>query len=482
MEQALPKRDILDRALRTSWIAAFALAATLVPGRPGDSASILAGQLIAFLHFIFLRKIVKLFTEGRVAAVRGAGSRGDARLLLAIAAKALLVYGGLAALIAWGRVHYVPLCAGFTLPFLVLFLKSIMLALGTGPASLTTRRANETARSLGNAAKPAVLVLLLGAMALLWSSAIPDSAIAKDAPHGSSAAAPAPGGHAEGTPAAGAQHAEGAHAEGAHAEEGHTELPNWLVILHDFYPGNSIVNWLEKNQVIVFAWIAGILFLLVSWLAMRKPKMVPGPFQNAVEWMVESMEDVCGGLLGGHIEKHFPLIGALFFYILTINLLGIIPGMKSATSSLDLTLALALITFLYVQFWGIRNLGIVGYLDHLAGSPRDAIGWAMLPVMLPVHILGELAKPVSLSCRLFGNIFGEDTLIVVFVGATALLIKASLVALAVPPMAGITALFMMLQTLTSIVQALIFSLLATVYLYMMLPHEAHAHEEAQPAH
>jgi len=194
------------------------------------------------------------------------------------------------------------------------------------------------------------------------------------------------------------------------------------------------------------------------------------------------MYEVCEGLLGPQIGTHFPLIGALFFYILTINMLGIIPGMKSATSSLDLTLALALITFLYVQFWGIRNLGIVGYLDHLAGSPRDAIGWMMLPVMLPVHILGELAKPVSLSCRLFGNIFGEDTLIVVFVSATALLLKASLSLLAVPPMAGITALFMMLQTLTSIVQALIFSLLATVYLYMMLPHEEHAHEEAHSTH
>jgi F-type H+-transporting ATPase subunit a len=254
------------------------------------------------------------------------------------------------------------------------------------------------------------------------------------------------------------------------------------VILHDFNPGNAAITWLEKNQIIVFAWIAGLLFLFVSWLAMRKPKMVPGPFQNAVEWMVESLEDVAGGLLGSHIEKHFPIIGALFFYILTINLLGILPGMKSATSSLDLTLALALITFLYVQFWGIRNLGILGYLDHLAGSPRDAIGWMMLPVMLPVHVLGELAKPVSLSCRLFGNIFGEDTLIVVFVSATALCLKAGLTALAVPPMAGITALFMMLQTLTSIVQALIFSLLATVYLYMMLPHEEHAPEEAHASH
>ncbi len=425
MELARPGRDILHRALRTSWIVAAALAAAVAPSRPRDAAAILAGQLIAFLHFIFLRKIVKLFTEGK------------AGLPLAITVKVALVYGGLLALMAWGHVGYAPLCIGFALPFLVLFLKSMMLAFGVGPSSLTRR--------VGCIA----LLLLLPAAATLGT---PGAALAQEK-------------------------------AAAHAEQASTELPNWLVLLHDFNPDNAAITWLEKNQIIVFAWLAGFIFLFVSWLAMRNPKMVPGNFQNAVEWMVESMEDVCGGLLGPkHIGKHFPIIGALFFYILTINLLGIFPGMKSATSSLDLTLALALITFLYVQFWGIRNLGIVGYLDHLAGSPRDAIGWMMLPVMLPVHVLGELAKPVSLSCRLFGNIFGEDTLIVVFVGATALCLKASLAALAVPPLAGITALFMMLQTLTSIVQALIFSLLATVYLYMMLPHETHAHEESHAAH
>jgi F-type H+-transporting ATPase subunit a len=180
-------------------------------------------------------------------------------------------------------------------------------------------------------------------------------------------------------------------------------------------------------------------------------------------------------MLGKHTHRYFPFIMAIFFYILTMNMIGIIPGFKSATSTLDVTLALALITFLFVQVSGIRNLGILGYLDHLAGSPRDVVGFAMLPVMIPVHILGELVKPVSLSCRLFGNIFGEDTLIVVFVGVAALCLKASLTALAVPPMLGITALFMLLQTLTSIVQALIFSLLTTVYLYMMLPHEPHDH-------
>jgi F-type H+-transporting ATPase subunit a len=449
MNLARPGRDIVDRALRTSWIVAAALAATLAPAHPRDAAAILAGQLIAFLHFIFLRKIVKLFTEGRAGASLPGVRRKGSALPLAIAAKTALVYGGLLALLAWGKVGYAPLCVGFALPFLALLLKSFMLALGAGPASLTRRDKKSAFRPVGGALGVALLALSLAALAA------------------------APG-------VARAQAPDAAHA--AHAESGATELPNWLVILHDFNPNNAVVAWLEKNQIIVFAWVAGLLFLFVSWLAMRKPKMVPGPFQNAVEWMVESMEEVSGGLLGSHIEKHFPIIGALFFYILTINLLGIIPGMKSATSSLDLTLALALITFLYVQFWGIRNLGIVGYVDHLAGSPRDAIGWMMLPVMLPVHILGELAKPVSLSCRLFGNIFGEDTLIVVFVSATALCLKASLTALAVPPMAGITALFMMLQTLTSIVQALIFSLLATVYLYMMLPHEKHAHEEAHASH
>jgi F-type H+-transporting ATPase subunit a len=439
MDQARPGRDVLDRSLRTSWIVAGALALTLASTQPYDALALLAGEVISTLHFIFLRKIVKLFTE----------KRGG--LALAIIGKVLVVYGGLFALMTWDKIRYAPLCAGFAIPFAVLFLKSMQLAFGAGPASLTRR------------AKGAMLIL-----AVVGASALATTAHAQTS-------GPAQKEHS-------AAQAASAQAAPAASHEAATELPNWLVLLHDFNPNNPAIGWLEKNQIIVFAWIAGLLFLFVSWLAMRKPKMVPGPFQNAVEWMVESLEDVAGGLLGSHIERHFPIIGALFFYILTINLLGIIPGMKSATSSLDLTLALALITFLYVQFWGIRNLGIVGYLDHLAGSPRDAIGWMMLPVMLPVHILGELAKPVSLSCRLFGNIFGEDTLIVVFVSATALCLKAGLTALAVPPMAGITALFMMLQTLTSIVQALIFSLLATVYLYMMLPHEEHAPEEAHASH
>ena len=106
MDQARPGRDMLDRSLRTSWIVAATVALFLAPARPYDALAILAGQLVAYFHFIFLAKIVKLFTQKRSIA-------------LLLAGKVLVVYGGLLALIAWGRIRYAPLCAGFAIPFAV---------------------------------------------------------------------------------------------------------------------------------------------------------------------------------------------------------------------------------------------------------------------------------------------------------------------------------------------------------------------------
>jgi F-type H+-transporting ATPase subunit a len=454
-------------------VTAAVLTALILPKHPLAALSLAAGQLLAALNFFFLEKLVKLFTHAFVAQGKGGAGALPGRFFAFAFLKVALVYGATAALTFSRRVDLLPLLAGFSLPLLALFLKSLMLAFGSGPNSLV-RRAPRTAATSGNVAKPAALFLILALLAVHGVALASDAAVAA----GGGAATGAAGAveHAAAKSGGGAEHAA------VKSEGGAEHLPNWIILLNDYFPHNPVVHWLHENEILVFAWFSGLLFLGITWIAMRRPKPVPGQLQNAVEWIVESMDDVCGGLLGAHKERYIVFICALFFYILTINLLGIIPGFMSATSSLDLTLALALITFAYVQFWGIRNLGILGYLDHMAGSPRDPIGFAMLPVMVPVHILGELAKPVSLSCRLFGNIFGEDTLIVVFVGATALLLKASLVALAIPPMLGISALFMMLQTLTAIVQALIFSLLATVYLYMMLPHEEHAHGETEPAH
>jgi F-type H+-transporting ATPase subunit a len=473
---------------------ALAVAAFLLPAHPLAAASLAAGQILSALNFFFLEKLVKLFTEAAVSKSPAEATLLRARLLLLAPVKMAVIYGGAFALTRWRSLELWPLVAGLSLPLAALFFKAAMLAVSSGPENLL-RRAPSTAGSSGNLAKPAAFILLAAFLAL---SAPP--AWSQEAHVGPAAGESAPGHAPEATGLStsnpdsaaasmahvaegGAAHgAEGAGHGGEGAEGGAQHLPNWITILNDFFPQNSVIHWMHENEYLVFAWLAAVVFLAITWIGMRKPKMVPGQIQNAIEWMVESMEDVCGGMLGKHLHKYFPYIIAVFFYVLSMNLIGIIPGFKSSTSTLDVTLALALITFLYVQFTGLRNLGLLGYIDHLAGSPRDVVGFIMLPVMIPVHILGELAKPVSLSCRLFGNIFGEDTLIVVFVGATALCLKASLVALAVPPMLGISALFMLLQALTSIVQALIFALLATVYLYMMLPHEEHAHGNEEHAH
>jgi len=453
---------------------ALAVGAFLLPAHPLAAASLAAGQILSALNFFFLEKLVKLFTEAAVSKSPAEATLLRARLLLFAPIKIAVIYGGAFALTRWQSLELWPLVAGLSLPLAALFFKAAMLAVSSGPENLL-RRAPSTAGSSGNLAKPAAFILLAAFLVLAASPA------RSEEPH----AAPVAG--ADSSIAAVAHTAEGGAAhgeegEGHGAEGGAQHLPNWITILNDFFPQNSVIHWMHENEYLVFAWLAAVVFLAITWFGMRKPTMVPGHIQNAIEWMVESMEDVCGGMLGKHLHKYFPYIIAVFFYVLSMNLIGIIPGFKSSTSTLDVTLALALITFLYVQFTGLRNLGLFGYIDHLAGSPRDVVGFIMLPVMIPVHILGELAKPVSLSCRLFGNIFGEDTLIVVFVGATALCLKASLVALAVPPMLGISALFMLLQALTSIVQALIFALLATVYLYMMLPHEEHAHGNEEHAH
>ena len=152
--------------------------------------------------------------------------------------------------------------------------------------------------------------------------------------------------------------------------------------------------------------------------------------------------------------------------------------MDSPTSSLNVTVALALVVFLFSQWIGLRELGVVGYFDHLMGNPRSLIGWLLVPLMLPIHVMGELAKPISLSCRLFGNIFGEDMLLVAFASLGVMISSLAHVPIGVP----LQLPFMFLALLTSTLQALVFTVLSTIYILLMLPHDEHAHEgEAQHA-
>jgi F-type H+-transporting ATPase subunit a len=114
----------------------------------------------------------------------------------------------------------------------------------------------------------------------------------------------------------------------------------------------------------------------------------------------------------------------------------------------------------------------------MLGQPRNLTGWVLAPLMLPIHVLGELAKPISLSCRLFGNIFGEDMLMVGFATLGIAMIPFDRL-----PGVPLHAIFFPLQLLTSTLQAFVFTVLTTIYILLMLPHEDHGHEEeAQHAH
>lgn len=251
--------------------------------------------------------------------------------------------------------------------------------------------------------------------------------------------------------------------EGEH--EGVTHLPDLIGLLFGYDKASLWTIW----KPIIFAFAIAILFSITAVQVYRKRELIPGPFQNAIEILVEGIYNFIYSVLGKDANKYTPFLGTLFFYILAMNFMGIIPLGMAPSTSINITASLAIMVFLYAQYTGLRRLGVIGYFDHLAGEPRGAIGWCLVPLMFPMHIIGELAKPFSLALRLLGNITGEDILVAAFVGLglSALSFVGSPVGL------PLNIPFILLGILLSTIQALVFTLLSTVYILMMLPHEEH---------
>jgi len=203
----------------------------------------------------------------------------------------------------------------------------------------------------------------------------------------------------------------------------------------------------------------------ISYVGLRNPKKAPGPLQNVLEFVVSGLFNFLEGIIGPSGRRYAPFIGTLFIYILCLNLMGVIPGLRSPTSWLSMTVALALCSFCYVQFQAIRSNGPWGYFRHFWGDP-----WWLGFLMFPIHVIGELAKPLSLSVRLFGNIFGEDQIIVILAALSPSILKMlwlKIIPIQFPMMA--------FAVFTSFIQALIFTVLTAGYLTVLLGHsEEHA--------
>ncbi|MDH3890395.1 MAG: F0F1 ATP synthase subunit A [candidate division Zixibacteria bacterium] len=254
----------------------------------------------------------------------------------------------------------------------------------------------------------------------------------------------------------------------AHDEHGGGyHLPSLVYYLEHYLH----TGWLEAWVNVLFAFSIALLYVIIAQVVYKRRELIPGPLQNGVEMVVEGLYNFIYSILGKEAKRYTPFLGTLFVYVLAMNWYGMVPLGHSPSTGIEITGSLAILVFLYAQWTGISRLGFVGYVDHLAGQPRDGIGWGMVILMFPLHIIGEIAKPVSLALRLFGNITGEDTLIAVFVG----------IGIAITPFIGdlvglpIQTPFYFLGLLLSSVQALVFTLLSTIYILLMLPHEEHAH-------
>ncbi|HLJ54396.1 MAG TPA: F0F1 ATP synthase subunit A [Chthonomonadaceae bacterium] len=199
----------------------------------------------------------------------------------------------------------------------------------------------------------------------------------------------------------------------------------------------------------------------------RKLHDVPKGFSNFGEWLAEQLRDFTVNTIGPGGERHVPLVGTIFLFILLMNLAGLIPGFHSPTSNISFTLALGVVVFIYVQYWGIRAQGIGGYLRHFMG-PSLGVGGGKFPELFwligPIEMISEIIKPFTLAVRLFGNIFGEDVILIVLAGLAGTLAgsAAGWIPLQLP--------ILFLALLTSLVQALVFSILTCIYLSLMTQH------------
>lgn len=203
---------------------------------------------------------------------------------------------------------------------------------------------------------------------------------------------------------------------------------------------------LDVTGEVVAMWALLAIVLVVSLIATHNLKERPGVFQNLVETGVEYLDNFFSGIIGkAHTRKYFYYLGSLFIFIIFANYMGLIPGVglteyfKAPTSSLSVTLGLGVCTFFFLQIAGLR-VGAKHYFKRFV-SP--------IAVMLPLMVLDEFIKPASLALRLFGNVFGEET------------VTHNLYDLL--PI-GAPVLMMALSCLFCAIQALVFTMLTSIYL------------------
>lgn len=217
----------------------------------------------------------------------------------------------------------------------------------------------------------------------------------------------------------------------------------------------TVAGMTIETKYVFFTWL-GMAILLIAGLVLRRNiSVVPGRLQLFFEALVDGLEQFIINNLGEKGRRFVPLLISIFIYVLTMNLLGLIPGCDAPTANLNTTVAVALFVFIYYNYVGIRTWGF-GYIHHFTGSNKP-----LIPLMFPIEIISHLARPLSMSLRLFGNIFAEEmTLIIFFSFGTVLYIGV---------LVGTVPMYF-LFLLGKVLQAFILFTLAMIYIQGSLEH------------
>jgi len=232
--------------------------------------------------------------------------------------------------------------------------------------------------------------------------------------------------------------------------------------------GHGAGTWWSPIAYSVLVFLLIVVAATVAVGEAKRVRIPRNPIARVMEHVYLFIQNMCVSVIGPHGSKYVPFVSTIFLFILLSNLLGIF-GLMAPTSVFGVTFGLAVVTVMYVQYEGIRVNGPLGYVKHFFGPKIEGIPWwgqmLIAALLFGVEIISEAAKMLSLSLRLYGNISGEHE-----VGAQlGNLVKIG--DFGVP----LHAILLPLGVFVSVVQALVFTILACVYLSLMTAHEAEGH-------
>jgi len=221
----------------------------------------------------------------------------------------------------------------------------------------------------------------------------------------------------------------------------------FLVKLFELF---GLEHFAHEYPHVIYSWFVMILLIVLGAAAARSVRMIPSKGQNFFEVVVSGIEEFMVDVTGEEGRWLFPIAGTVFIYILACNLLGLIPGFFPPTASLNTTLSCALTVVVFTHILGVKYHG-ASYIKHFLGPV-----WWMIPIILPIEIIGHLARILSLTFRLFGNMMGHELVLsILFFLAGAFFAPLPIMALGI---------------FVALVQAFVFFLLSIMYFTGAMEH------------